>query len=57
MSELVDAVSLRCEIAERLARWYLKDRPHAAALCDEDIDRSGNLLNWLRVLALEISDE
>jgi hypothetical protein len=35
-------------IADRLAQAYEKDRARVAKACDEEVDRSGNLLGWLR---------
>jgi len=38
----------RMAVAKRLVPYYIGDPGFIAKLCDEAIDRSGNLLGWLR---------
>jgi hypothetical protein len=43
--------TLRALITSRLVHAYHRDGAEIARLCDEVIDRSGNLLGWLREAA------
>lgn len=43
--------AVEAKISQRLAEAYLRDPGKIARLCDEEIDRSGNLLGWLREAA------
>ena len=43
---------LRLLIAERVLQAYHANPPKIACLIDEQVDRSGNLLGWLRDLDL-----
>ena len=47
---------LAFQISRRVARAYRADSVNVAALCDEQLDRSGNLLGWLREYA-QLTDE
>jgi hypothetical protein len=42
------------QIERRLAEWYNRNPRAAADVCDGVIDRSGNLLGWLRDAALAL---
>lgn len=46
-----DASSLALKITERLVYSYRLRPAAVAAACDRDIDRSGNLLGWIRKAA------
>lgn len=49
---LLGVADLAAKIADRLALVYLRDRAGIFALGDEQLDRSGNLLGWLRDYAV-----
>ena len=38
----------RRNLAKKLVPYYKKDPVLIASLCDEVLDRSGNMLGWLR---------
>jgi hypothetical protein len=39
-------------LAARMIELYERDRVAVASICDEQLDRSGNLLGYLRAAAL-----
>ena len=43
----------RRELAERLAVYYDENPCLVAAICDECLDKSGNLLGWVRTAVMK----
>lgn len=46
-----ESKALRMNFAKYLVPAYLADRPGIAALCDKELDPTGNLLGYLRQAA------
>ena len=45
---------LCAKITLRLAQAYLRNPAAVASICDEQLDKSGNLLGWLREAAQKL---
>lgn len=57
MSEMSGHITRALKIEQRLVEWYNSNPSWAAAICDKDIDRSGNLLGWLRESAAALKSQ
>lgn len=44
-------------LVARMVELYRADRLRVATICDEHLDRTGNLLGYLRDAALELSPD